>query len=467
VARLLRYKVTPALSASADGLWLGTGGKKPADTTFATLGRVCEQGTTAQVGLSFGRETVVGIFGQRGSGKSFTLGALLEGLGATDPAAGIGQNVGDRGVLVLDTLNIYQYGTVPISKIADPELRKDAVRNASVFGVKETEIRLDISYPAGYKEDFYPERYEPFALSTANIQPDDYGHIFELDVYKDPMGQLLLASFDAVKDSGYTASGRLVSGSPDAGLPQLVECLEGDPSISANFGQTTVRALIARLRTLLRSPLFSETGTSLNALVRAGRVRVLLLGQLAPSVRSVVAALIVRQLFDQRAKAAEANKALKLNSQLSAEEQAAAKRITDNSAPRTVLCIDEAQGYAPPTKDRPSTGVLIQFVKEGRNHGLSLVITSQQPSSVHPEVLSQLDCAVSHRLTVASDLEAVLRNAKGRAPDKISSGAQELDERGLIRELRTGQAWVSHVDADRAFVLEVRPRVTAHGGIEG
>jgi DNA helicase HerA-like ATPase len=410
---------------------------------------------------------VVGIFGQRGSGKSFTLGALLEGLGATDQTAGIGQNIGDRGVLVLDTLNIYQYGTIPVSKIADAELRKESARAAAVFGVKETEIRLDISYPAGYKEDFYPLSYESFALSTANILPDDYGHIFELDIYKDPMGQLLLAAFDAIKDSGYTAGGRFVGGSPNSGLTQLVECLENDPTISANFGQTTVRALVARLRTLLRNPLFSDVGTPLNALVRAGRVRVLLLGQLAPSVRSVVAALIVRQLFDQRAKAAEANKALRLNSQLTLEEQAAAKRITENMAPRTVLCIDEAQGYAPPTKDRPSTGVLIQFVKEGRNHGLSLVITSQQPSSIHPELLSQLDCAVSHRLTVASDVEAVLRNAKGRSPENISSGAQELDERGLIRELRTGQAWVSHIDAERSFVLEVRPRVTAHGGIEG
>jgi hypothetical protein len=391
----------------------------------------------------------------------------LEGVGAIDPSAGIGRNVGDRGVLVLDTLNIYQYGTVPVSKIADAELRKDAIKNASIFGVKETEIRLDISYPAGHREDFYSERYEAFALSTAKIQPDDYGHIFELDIYKDPMGQLLLAAFDAIKDAGYTASGRQVAGSPEAGLAELVECLEGDASISANFGQTTVRALVARLRTLLRSPLFSSAGTPLNSLVQAGRVRVLLLGQLAPSIRSVVAALVVRQLFDERAKASEANKALRLNSQLTTDEQAAAKHITDNSAPRTVLCIDEAQGYAPPTKNLPSTGVLIQFVKEGRNHGLSLVITSQQPSSIHPELLSQLDCAVAHRLTVTSDLDAVLRNAKGRAPDKISSGAQELDERGLIRELRTGQAWVSHIDADRAFVLEVRPRITAHGGIEG
>lgn len=467
MARLLRYKVSPPLQAPAEGLYLGTGGKKWSDTTFSVLGRICEQGSTAPMGLAFGRETVVGIFGQRGSGKSFTLGALLEGLGARDLAAGIGKNVGDRGVLVFDTLNIYQYGTVPVSQIADPELRGDSQKGASGFGIKETEIHFDVSFPAGYKEDFYPDSYEAFALSTASIQPDDYGHIFELDIYKDPMGQLLLAAFDAIKDSGYIVAGRTISGNAEAGLKELVECLEGDASISANFGQTTVRALVARLRTLLRSPLFSETGTPLTTLVRPGRVRILLLGQLAPSVRSVVAALITRQLFDQRAKAAEANKALRLNSQLDSEEQAAARRVTESTPPRTVLCIDEAQGYAPPSKDRPSTGVLIQFVKEGRNHGLSLVITSQQPSAIHAEVLSQLDCVVSHRLTVSADLEAVLRNAKGRSPEKISSGAQELDERGLIRELRTGQAWVSHVDAERSFVLEIRPRVTAHGGIEG
>ncbi|MDP7445150.1 MAG: hypothetical protein QGF64_05715, partial [Candidatus Poseidoniia archaeon] len=106
-------------------------------------------------------------------------------------------------------------------------------------------------------------------------------------------------------------------------------------------------------------------------------------------------------------------------------------------------------------------------VKEGRNHGLSLMITSQQPSAIHPEILSQVDCVIAHRLTVQSDIDAVLRSAKGRSPEKISSGTQALSPHDLLRELAQGQAYISHGDTTRAFISEIRPRVTAHGGIEG
>ena len=217
---------------------------------------------------------------------------------------------------------------------------------------------------------------------------------------------------------------------------------------------------------LARDPLFSAPPTSICSMVAAGQVTVLLLGHLSPPTRSLIAAILVRQLFTLRSAASEANKMLKFRRDLSDRERASATRAMDESVPRTLLCIDEAQGYAPPSKANPCTSTLIQYVKEGRNHGLSLMLTSQQPSAIHSEVLSQVDCVVAHRLTVQSDIDAVLRSVKGRGPEKISSGAQTLSVHDLLRELDQGQAYVSHGDALRAFVVEVRPRVTAHGGVE-
>jgi DNA helicase HerA-like ATPase len=130
------------------------------------------------------------------------------------------------------------------------------------------------------------------------------------------------------------------------------------------------------------------------------------------------------------------------------------------------VCIDEAQNYIPAGAKDSCSVSLIQFVKEGRNHGLSLLFTSQQPSAVHSEILSQLDSLVAHRLATSQDIDAVLRNAKGRQPQKISIGNHVLTEAGLLREIAQGQALVSHPDAPRAFVVNIRPRVTAHGGIE-
>lgn len=250
-------------------------------------------------------------------------------------------------------------------------------------------------------------------------------------------------------------------------MRELLECIEQDGDLAQAFAATTLRSVTARLRGLYRMPLFNQAPSPVSTILKAGRVRLLLMGQLAPSLRSVVGGLILRQLFNARATAAEASKALRLSSKLKPEQRKEAERIVAHSPPRTLVCIDEAQGYAPPTRSNPCTEVIIQFVKEGRNHGLSLAFTSQQPSAIHPEVLSQIDALAAHRLTVLPDIDAALKSAKGRSPDRISSSQQELSESDLLRELSEGQAWISHADAARSFVLEVRPRVTAHGGIEG
>lgn len=464
---MLRYKVSPRLRDQDGTICLGCDAAEMHRITRVNLGRSSEQGSRPNVVLGFAREVVTGIFGQRGSGKSYTLGAIIEGLGTTDAAANIGRNMNDRAVLLLDTLNIYQYAAVPVSKIPDETLRKALSSKILGFELKETEISVRTYYPEGRRQSFYTSRYEPFGLDTSLIRAEDYAHVFEIDLFKDPTGHLLLAAFDAVKNTGYTYNLADRAGKEEAGLSELIEYLSDESNTADSFERTTIRALRSRLQSLERDELFSSTPTSVSSMVKAGEVTILLLGHLAPPMRSLTAAILVRQLFNLRSAASEANKTLKLDSTISDDERAAAVRTIEASPPRTLLCIDEAQGYAPPSRANPCTSILIQYVKEGRNHGLSLMITSQQPSAIHQEILSQVDCVVTHRLTVQSDIDAVMRSAKGRSPDKISSGDHLLKVHDLLRELAQGQAFVSHGDTTRAFIAEIRPRVTAHGGIEG
>ena len=464
---MLRYKVSPGLRDEDGTICLGCDRASMNQITHVNLGRLSEQGSRPKVVLGFAREVVTGIFGQRGSGKSYTLGAVIEALGTKDPEANIGLNVNDRAVLIFDTLNIYQYAAVPVSKIPDDSLRKTLSAKIAGFGLKEADIAIKTYYPEGRRQGFYTSRYEPFALDTSLIRPEDYAHIFEIDLFKDPTGHLLLAAFDAVKNTGYTYNSVARAGKKEAGISELIEYLSDETNTAGSFEGTTVRALRSRLQTLARDELFSSTPTLVSSMVRAGDVTILLMGHLPPPMRSLIAAILVRQLFNLRSAASEANKTLRLDSSISESERAEALEIIESSPPRTLLCIDEAQGYAPPSRANPCTSILIQYVKEGRNHGLSLMITSQQPGAIHPEILSQVDCVVAHRLTVQSDIDAVLRSAKGRSPEKISSGTQSLSLHGLLRELAQGQAYISHVDTTRAFITEIRPRVTAHGGIEG
>ena len=464
---MLRYKVSPGLRDDGGIICLGCDRASMDRITHVNLGRLSEQGSKSKIVLGFAREIVVGIFGQRGSGKSYTLGAVIEALGTKDSSANIGINVGDRAVLLLDTLNIYQYVAIPVSQIPDDSLRKLLSSKIVGFGLKEASISTNTYYPEGRRQGFYSSRYRSFALDTSLIRPEDYAHIFEIDLFKDPTGHLLLAAFDAVKNSGYTYNSVTHAGNGNAGIFEIIDYLSEEKNTTGSFERTTVRALRSRLQSLARDELFSSTPTQVSSMVRPGEVTILLLGHLAPPMRSLTAAILVRQLFNLRSAAAEANKTLRLDNSVSKEERAAAQQLIKASPPRTLLCIDEAQGYAPPSKANPCTSILIQYVKEGRNHGLSLMITSQQPSAIHPEVLSQVDCVVAHRLTVQSDIDAVIRSAKGRSPDKMSSGTQALSLHDLLRELAQGQTYVSHGDPTRAFITEIRPRMTAHGGIEG
>lgn len=463
---MLRYKVLPGFRDANEAVRLGCGRGNANEMTHVHLGRLSEQGSRAKVVLGFAQEIVTGVFGQRGSGKSYTLGTIIESLGAKDTEANIGINIGDRAVLLLDTLNIYPYSAKPVSKIPDVSLREKLSKKNASFEIKETDVSTNIYYPEGRKQDFYTSIYKPFALDTALIRPEDYAHIFDIDLFKDPVGHLLQAAFDAVKNTGYSYNSISRAGKEEAGLVELIEYLSDETNTADAFERTTIRALRSRLQSLAQDRLFSSSPTSVSSIVKAGEVTILLLGHLGPLKRSLIAAILIRQLFNLRSAASEASKILKLDHTISENERAAAVKIIEDTPPRTLLCIDEAQGYAPPSKANPCTSILIQYVKEGRNHGLSLMVTSQQPSAIHPEILSQMDCVIAHRLTVQPDIDAVIRNAQGRSPDKISSATQTLSFHDLLRELEQGQAYISHGDAIRSFITEIRPRVTAHGGIE-
>ena len=463
---MLRYKVTPIIRGDEGTLCLGCSRLDLEQITHANLGRLSEQGSKAKAVIGLAREIVVGIFGQRGSGKSYTLGSVIESLGSSSLEANIGRNANDRAVLLLDTLNIYQFSAVPISRIPDETLRKTFANKLHSFGLGETDVSLQVYFPEGQHKKYYTSEYQPFAIDTSLMLPEDYAHVFDIDLYRDPTGHLLLAAFDGTKTAGYRVGSEYKRGNSASGLVELIEFLSDERNTETSFERATVRALHSRMQSLARDPLFSSTPTSVGTMLLKGRVTILLLGHLSPPTRSLVATILIRQLFKLRSVASEASKTLVLRGSLSADERAAASEIKSESVPRTLLCIDEAQGYAPPNKSNPCTSTLIQYVKEGRNHGLSLILTSQQPSAIHPEVLSQIDCVVSHRLTVQSDIDAVLKSAKGRGPEQISSSSQTLSVRELLRELVQGQAYVSHGDAQRAFILEVRPRITAHGGIE-
>ncbi len=123
--------------------------------------------------------------------------------------------------------------------------------------------------------------------------------------------------------------------------------------------------------------------------------------------------------------------------------------------PFTVLSIDEFHLVAPNDDRLVSTQVLREIARIGRHYRLGLILTTQSPSDVDRAVLKRLLTRFVH--TIEPDQLDSLRGIFADAPQEMIRGLPKLP-RGTC--VLTGVAeTVRH-----ATVVDVRPRVTSHGG---
>ena len=234
-----------------------------------------------------------------------------------------------------------------------------------------------------------------------------------------------------------------------------------------DYASETVRAVRQRLTAYKSSPLFGGEGTELTELLQPGRLSILLLSGVPDDVRLISIFLTIRKLLFARARASEAGKTIQLGFAADPDERARVQAILDSAPPKTWVVIDEAQNIFPSEKQTAASAILLRFVREGRNFGLSLAFTTQQPSAIDPRIMAQVDTQIAHTLTVNKDISSVLGNLKAREPSRVQLRGVNLSMADAIRHLNIGQAFVSSVDADRSFFIDVRPRTSVHGGFEG
>jgi hypothetical protein len=130
------------------------------------------------------------------------------------------------------------------------------------------------------------------------------------------------------------------------------------------------------------------------------------------------------------------------------------------------LFIDEAQNIIPARNASYAIDMLVRYVREGRNFGLSLCFTTQQPSAIDNRIMSQLDTLVSFTLTVPADLTVIQNNLKNQAPREITRQGRPLSFQDAVRSMGVGQCMVSNIDSERAVFIKARERLTPHGGFE-
>ncbi len=123
-----------------------------------------------------------------------------------------------------------------------------------------------------------------------------------------------------------------------------------------------------------------------------------------------------------------------------------------------LLVIDEAHNVCPAQPDDPLTGLAtghaVRLAGEGRKFGIYMLVASQRPQKVHPNVISQCDNLVLMRLNSAADASFV-GDVFGFAPPALI---------GLATDFGLGEALVAGKIASHPAVVRFGARVAREGG---
>ena len=462
------YNLTPDPIANRGDIVAGDPAERGNDKLL--LGHLIESGPRRELWLDVSGEQVVSIFGKRGTGKSYTLGVILEGLSAGQGETRIASLETPRGALMFDIMDIYWTSQLELNDAGPAQLQRQyelMVRR----GFASQHVNVDVWVPAGYeKPEIDPLGIHQLRISPRDLSLDDWGALFEVDIFTEPRGMLIADAIQHVSVDGYDCDdGSRVQAKQDFDLTDMLSCMENDVDLQRNYQDPTLRSIRQRFTTYASLPLFTGHGTQLQDIVQPFRSSVLMLGRVPDALKRVIVAVLLRGILRNRRDVSFAQKRLDLDASLSETDQAELQGFVQEGLPRTWILMDEAHVLVGSGPSTVASQALIKYAKEGRNYGLSLAVATQQPSALHQQLLSQVETLITHQLTSPQDAATATKAMRSPPADAVQVDGQACDMASLLRRLTQGQAVFSSGNAPslrRSCVAEIRPRITAHGGYE-
>jgi len=416
------------------------GARKGEALSFTGLiGKVCEQtaGTSIldySVWLDLVFPHVIGVFGMRGSGKTFDLGVLIECIvGCQEVVFGTPLS---SSVIIFDLQN--QFWTLGLEP--NPDLPEDLHHLGILqsWGLCPNSLaQFEMWLPDGCSTPLL--NVQQFRLAPDHLTEDDWLTLLELERYS-PMGQALLA---------------LLSESADKNPAALAARALPSRSLTS-FQQGTIDGLRWRLEALSGSRLVGRPGITEDDFLIPGKTSIILLRDLPDSLQALTVGVLSRLVAKRMGSFHQTQRIARRYG-----DTADRGRMPD----RLWIILDEAHVVVPGNAITPATAPVVEYVKRGRDSGLSMVFATQQPSAVNTRLMSQVDITFTHALGFESDLQAAIARMPTRNSLSYKLGALGLSSMGdVIRSLDPGEAAVADSANGRAFLMRVRPRLSAHGG---
>ncbi len=409
---------------------LGTRGAVLLGKQFVKMGQTSSLSNNIYLDVS--QSHVLFVCGKRGSGKSYTMGVVAEGMADMPPE--IADNLS---VIILDTMGVYWTMKYPNHK--DEDLLRE-------WGMKGKGLDITIFTPGAFYEQYKKQGIptdRPFTLKPSELSPEDWFLTFDLKP-TEPVAVLLERVVLQLRET---------MGEFD--IDDIIASVKTTPHV-----EDVVKGALENLLVSVKQwGVFSKHGTPLTDLVRGGQVTVLDLSAYATmpggwKIKALVLGIISMRMFIERMgqRKMEEYSSIRSSEHYLTEEVEKKKQL-----PMIWLVVDEAHEFLPLEGKTAASDALITILREGRQPGVSLILASQQPGKIHTDVMTQSDILLSHRITTQIDIEALGRLMQTYLRAGLDKTLMELPS-------LKGSAIIIDDTNERMYPMRVRPRFTWHGG---
>ena len=378
------------------------------------------------------RSHVVSVFGKRGSGKSFSLGAIAEGMMALSPD--LTKNLS---VVIFDTMGIFW--TMKYENRKDEALLKEWNLPFQRFNAR---LYVPFGSFSDYKGRGIPVDL-PFSISPTELSAGDWCSIFDIEPTS-AFGTLIGRAIFVLRKQ-----------QPSFSIQDIISIVNKDDRTNDE-----VKAAVENMFSSAEDwGLFSEKSTPVSDLAIGGQITVLDISPYAVSgiksnIRALVISIVSKKLFNERMIIRKAEELSSIRQATSFSRRTADEK---KEMPLVWLFLDEAHEFLPKDGTTPASNSLITILREGRQPGISLVLASQQPGQIHTDVMTQSDIVIAHRVTARIDVDALGALMQSYMREGLD---KSLDDLPRVK----GAALLFDDTNERLYPMRVRPRITWHGG---
>lgn len=334
------------------------------------------------------------IIAQTGAGKSYTAGVLIE--------------------------ELYEKGASIV--IIDPHadyVRMKTDESGNVIIPRFTVFRNPLS--TGRYSDI---RSEELSISLRDLEPNEIADILGIPSNASRMKGLIgVAMSELLSEDNTTVSF-------DDLYKKIEEWSQGNniPNGYKTTDATNVLRILKIAKAKGLAKLFSSATTPLDKIVKKKHISVIDLSGLKSEIQDIITRIFLARIYEANTTGKEINPVF--------------------------LVIEEAHNFIPYKKSTKSSGIIKKIAAEGRKFGVFLVIITQRPQKVDPDVLSQANSYIILRLTNREDIRAVTTAAESLSEDLSS----------LLPTLNPGEAVIVGPIIKVPAIVKIKERKTKEGG---